>query len=352
MMLNQQLLTKTRTPNRKELTSVKVAHDYVFTRWMGSWEPRLSLWSTRSYSDALLAYIGKIYGQQANVYHCFNTLWNESLYKTIDELDLLNILIERVSKIPGAKASLHKRQETSRIESRFNELKSIFDKNYNSRFKLSSKLYNNELINKESIDSYFDLGCGNGLITARIGNHFNIKKENIYGGDVFNSNNEQITHVSIDQNQSIIDLSDQSVSLITCLVTLHHIENIDNMLNELARIIKPNGYLLIREHDCKLERSVLTKYLHFIHGIMIIGRIGEFSNDYVAHKNEKLTWVEQKKKIVTYTKSIQYKTRQEWQNRLELVGFDLLAIFDYDLNKTTNPQRLFYGLYKRNEKIN
>jgi hypothetical protein len=53
-----------------------------------------------------------------------------------------------------------------------------------------------------------------------------------------------------------------------------------------------------------------------------------------------------------YTKSIQYKTRQEWQKQLESVGFDLLATFDYDLNKTTNPQRLFYAMYKRNEKIN
>ncbi len=123
-------------------------------------------------------------------------------------------------------------------------------------------------------------------------------------------------------------------------------------MKELARIIQINGYLIIREHDCKLERSILTKYLHFIHAIMIIGRIGEFSNDYLINKNEILTWSEQKKKIIKYTKSIQYKTRQEWQKKFEFVGFDLLATFDYDLNKTTNPQRLFYAVYKRNEKRN
>jgi hypothetical protein len=78
-----------------------IAHDYVFTRWMGSWEHRLSLWSNHAYSDPLLTYIGKIYGQQANIYHYFNKLWNESLYNSYDELDLLNILIERLSKIPG-----------------------------------------------------------------------------------------------------------------------------------------------------------------------------------------------------------------------------------------------------------
>jgi len=99
-MLNQQSLIK-EPPNHHELIPVKIQHDYVFTRWMGSWEGRLSLWSNHVYSDALLGYIGKIYGQQANIYHYFNKLWNESLYNSNDELDLLNILIERLAKIPG-----------------------------------------------------------------------------------------------------------------------------------------------------------------------------------------------------------------------------------------------------------
>jgi hypothetical protein len=95
-MSNQQL-SMNKSPYQKEF----IPHDYVFTRWMGSWEHRLSLWSNHTYSDPLLAYIGKIYGQQANIYHYFNKLWNESLYNSYDELDLLNILIERLSKIPG-----------------------------------------------------------------------------------------------------------------------------------------------------------------------------------------------------------------------------------------------------------
>ena len=103
IMLKQQsssLINK--SPKKdKDLPIVKVTHDYVFTRWMGSWERRLSLWSNHAYSDALLSYIGKIFGQQANIYHYFDRLWNDSLYNSNDELDLLNILIERISKVPG-----------------------------------------------------------------------------------------------------------------------------------------------------------------------------------------------------------------------------------------------------------
>ncbi len=99
-------ITTSPSTHTNELTSVKTPHDYVFTRWMGSWEHRLSLWSNHAYSDPLLAYIGKIYGQQANIYHYFDKLWNESLYNSNDELDLLNILIERLSKIPGKNLTL------------------------------------------------------------------------------------------------------------------------------------------------------------------------------------------------------------------------------------------------------
>lgn len=118
-------------------------------------------------------------------------------------------------------------------------------------------------------------------------------------------------------------------------------------MKELARIIQPRGYLIIREHDCKLERSLLTKYLHFIHAVMIIGGIGEFSREYSTNKDQRLSWSEEKKKIIRYTKSIQYRTRQEWQKQFQAIGFDLLATFDYDLNKTSNPQRLFYAVYQR-----
>ena len=106
MMLQQQQQQRSSSTNTKsrrphDVLPGKIPHDFVFTRWMGSWERRLSLWSDQTYSDALLAYIGKIYGQQANVYHYFNRLWNESMYNASDELDLLHILIERLSKIPG-----------------------------------------------------------------------------------------------------------------------------------------------------------------------------------------------------------------------------------------------------------
>ena len=55
-----------------------------------------------------------------------------------------------------------------------------------------------------------------------------------------------------------------SFDLITCYGTLHHIPNVSHIINELIRVLKPNGYLLIREPvislgDWNFPRKGLTR---------------------------------------------------------------------------------------------
>lgn len=98
------------------------------------------------------------------------------------------------------------RQETSRIEGRLNELKLILNSQSNTRFQIKSNLSIDQLIDLNSIESYLDLGCGNGLITAKVGNYLKLNREQIFGCDVFNAHNDQLTFVEIDENQSKINL--------------------------------------------------------------------------------------------------------------------------------------------------
>ena len=139
----------------------------------------------------------------------------------------------------------------------------------------------------------------------------------------------------------IIYLGDNRVDLITCLVTLHHVPDLDFMLCELVRILRPGGYLLLREHDVKKERSLQAKYLNFVHAFMMIAHVGEFAND---SESSMTNWEQQKIDIINYTNGIQYKTEEEWKHALENVGFRLRAIIDYDA--TNNPQALFYAVYQ------
>jgi len=83
------------------------------------------------------------------------------------------------------------------------------------------------------------------LIAGHLGNiPLNYKKPNISG---------------------VLDFPTDTFDLITCFGTLHHIPNVSFVISELARVLKPNGILLIREPIISMGewgtyRKGLTKY--------------------------------------------------------------------------------------------
>ena len=74
-------------------------------------------------------------------------------------------------------------------------------------------------------------------------------------------------------------VGDQAFDLITCFGVLHHIPNVSFVVNELARTLKPEGYMLIREPivsmgDWRSPRRGLTKRergipLHILKNIVL-----------------------------------------------------------------------------------
>jgi SAM-dependent methyltransferase len=148
------------------------------------------------------------------------------------------------------------------------------------------------------------------------------------------------------------------VDLITSFVTFHHIDQLETTLREIVRILRPGGYLIVREHDCKNEHALRAKYLNFVHAIMMIAKVGEFANSSSNHntKNENAlhdddennanTWLTQKSSIIEYTRSIHYRTCDEWQKKFECAGFHHCATLYYGADGSNNPQKLFYAVYQ------
>ncbi|CAF1567507.1 unnamed protein product, partial [Rotaria sp. Silwood1] len=200
----------------------------------------------------------------------------------LDELDLLNRLIKETKQRHDAQTSLDKWEDNSRINRRLKDLQAIFEfngdnKSSNHPFRVTPTGLQ-QIIDRQKIKSYFDLGCGDGNITAGIGAYLGLTKEAIFGGDVYEVQNKAITFIKVNENQSTIDLPSNHVDLITSFVTFHHISQIKQTLTELVRILRPGGYLILREHDCKNEYSLSAKYLNFVHAIMMIARVGEFAD--------------------------------------------------------------------------
>ena len=110
----------------------------------------------------------------------------------------------------AAQKSLNKWEDNARIDRRVKDLSIMFDFNGNYSsvghlFKVSPNGLQ-KIVDRRRIRSYFDLGCGDGDITAGIGHSLNLTKESIFGGDVFEGQNKNITFIKIDQHQSTIAL--------------------------------------------------------------------------------------------------------------------------------------------------
>ncbi|CAF3937904.1 unnamed protein product, partial [Rotaria magnacalcarata] len=177
----------------------------VFTRWMNSRDDNLSLWASDQYRNQLLAYIGKIYGQERNIQYTLAPLRVES--NESPELDQLFNVIKHFETQPGAKESLRRWQLEYRPGRRLTEIKAMFEYKQAGPsslegLKISSPSNVKEIINRTSIKAYFDMICRNGYITADIGEYLQLNKENIFGGTDYNIQNDRVTVVDVDLSQS------------------------------------------------------------------------------------------------------------------------------------------------------
>ncbi|CAF1547440.1 unnamed protein product [Adineta ricciae] len=344
------------------ISSSTISHkrDDTFKQWMISRTDGSSLWSDKVYRDALFIYLGRIYGKKDHIQSLFAQLEKEN--DKLDELDLLHTLFQRIEKERTVQKSCLQGYNSSRVDKRLNELKLFFnpkDACKSTIYDFKTLPFDLNKIDKNQIKAYFDLGCNTGVITAALGAYLGLKKENIFGGDVYPVENDHVTFIPMHESEGIINLPDDRVDLVTCLVTLHHITHIDSILVELARIIRPGGYLILREHDCRMERSLLVKYLNFIHAIRMYPFNGAFFDCSGNHHDQRHceldvnkisethAWHQKKADILDHTKSIRYHTRDEWKDHLKRAGFGLHGTLEVDTTKCLNPQNVFYALYQK-----
>ncbi len=121
---------------------------------------------------------------------------------------------------------------------------------------------------RASVRDYLDIGCADGSITAAIGESLGLGKDHIFGCDVRDlpPEDEMMKRFQFKHYDGVtLPYCDGSFDVITVFMVLHHIPEIEPFLKEIVRVLRRNGVLIIREHNCTPENVRI--FLDVQHGM-------------------------------------------------------------------------------------
>jgi len=155
-------------------------------------------------------------------------------------------------------------------------------------------------ISKNDKINIADIGCGNGLLLQKIISYYNlqcncvcIETQNYLDKSVTDLINFSIT------DGKKINLESNFANITICHLSLHHFRTIDDMMNEILRIIKPNAYLLIYEHDCITAKNVyLLDLYHIINELLLKSSITNFIKSYKKYVSNYYSNFTSKKQLI------------------------------------------------------
>ena len=119
--------------------------------------------------------------------------------------------------------------------------------------------------------SIVDLGCGNGDTLLALAPHI----DTLVGVDrspamLSIAKNRSIQHKNIQLKQGVLEdipLANQEFDVALCILVLHHVPKIHAAMNEIARILKPGGRLIILDMEThnkqELQKQMGHKHLGF-----------------------------------------------------------------------------------------
>lgn len=116
-------------------------------------------------------------------------------------------------------------------------------------------------------NALLDIGCADGSITSALGDV--LRTSCTQGVDVQGS--KYAEGRALRCKLSVYDgvhlpFGDASFDVVSAIMCLHHVREPALLLADIARVLKPGGWLLVREHDCPNEGALATK-LDVTHGL-------------------------------------------------------------------------------------
>jgi len=135
------------------------------------------------------------------------------------------------------------------IEKRFVNSKRHAQKN----LELVERLFNR--IDLRNTIRVLEIGCGVGIVSAHLTNRYNMNvvgidldSEQIAIARMYNKENEHLRFIEADATK--LPFGDQEFDMVLSIYVLHHMGNWEKPLEEINRVIKPDGYFIFYDLAC------------------------------------------------------------------------------------------------------
>jgi ubiquinone/menaquinone biosynthesis C-methylase UbiE len=192
--------------------------------------------------------------------------------KKISDTDIINYIIKY-------------NEENKHVNKKID--KSICDKwNYAIQYLsiIYKKYYKQNKLMKDI--KYLDICCGTGKKTGLFSKYFELKKEHTYCTDIEtwgpykNKTKSKMPYQFKYITNGKLDYAEHTFELCTCILSLHHIIELDNFISEIYRIIKPGGFFILIEHTVFTDYDrMFINIQHMLYSVFFDKKT-DYINDY------------------------------------------------------------------------
>lgn len=172
-----------------------------------------------------------------------------------------------------------------------------------------------EVFDDKDIGKVLDVGTGRGNFVEVLAECFD-EKTRLVGIDTYSqaieSAKENFKRENIEflcMNAANMEFNDNSFDVVCISNTLHHLSNMREVLKEMKRVLKPNGYFIINEMFCDNQSQIQLSHVKLHHlGGEIDMVLGDFHDK--TFKKEKIIDIVKELEL-DIVKTFEYSTHDE-----------------------------------------